>query len=134
MPYVAAREPSLLDRLALMRLWNVPLLLVAIAAAWLLAAEALPRAPLAPLVAGGLVALQPQLAFMTGVVNPDVLLVALTSVFCLVAVRLVRRGPSRGRIAALALVVLAALATHARGAALCRAPRWRSCSSCPGDR
>jgi predicted membrane protein DUF2142 len=117
-PYLLARNASLLDRLALMRLWNVPLLLVTITCCWLLAAELLPRAPLAPVLAGALAALQPELGFITGVVNPDNLLIALISVFCLQAARLVRHGASGRRLAWLGAVVLAAMATHPRGAAL----------------
>jgi hypothetical protein len=117
-PYTVLRGGSLLDRLALMRLWNIPLLLITIAACWLLAAEALPGVALAPLIGGGLAALQPELLFLTGVVNPDSALVALTSVFCLLGVRILRRGITRGRAAGLIAVTLAAMLTHFRGSAL----------------
>lgn len=117
-PYTAARGAGLLDRLTLMRLWNVPLLLAAVVACWLLAAEALPRRPLAPLVAGGLTALQPQLLFLSGVVNPDTALVAGFALWTWVAVRTLRRGLGRRRaVVLLALAVLVAF-THARGIVL----------------
>ena len=117
-PYTVMRGAPLLDRLALMRIWNIPLLLVTVVACWLLAAEMFPRSALAPFVAGALAALQPELLFETGVINPDNMLVALFSVFCLLAVRLIRRGPTRSRIAWLCAVCLGAMATHPRGAAL----------------
>jgi hypothetical protein len=55
---------------------------------------------------------------MSGVVNPDVLLVALSSVFCLLAVRLLTRGLTLARVAWLTGVAIAATATHSRGAVL----------------
>lgn len=117
-PYRVARSAPLVDRLALMRLFNVPLLLITIAACWVLAAEALPSSGLARVAAGGLAALQPQLGFISGVVNPDILLVALTSVFCLVAARMLTRGVTLGRVAGMLALGVAATATHGRGAVL----------------
>ena len=117
-PYALSRQAPLVDRLALMRLFGVPLLLATIAACWALAAEVVPGSGLAPVVAGGVAAMQPQLAFVSGVVNPDGLLVALVSLFCLVAARTLRRGLSRTRIGGLLLLALAATATHYRGAVL----------------
>jgi hypothetical protein len=118
LPYTLTREAPLLDRLALMRLFGVPLLLVTIVACWALAAEVMPGSGLAPVVAGGVAALQPQLGFVSGVVNPDGLLVALVSLFCLVAARTLRRGLAWGRVGLLIVLALAASATHYRGAVL----------------
>jgi hypothetical protein len=117
-PYAVGRTAPLVDRLALMRLFNVPLLLITIAACWALAAEVVPASGLARVVAGGVAALQPQLVFLAGVITPDVLLVALTSVFCLVAARVLCRGATRGRALSLLVLAIAATATHTRGAVL----------------
>ena len=63
-------------------------------------------------------ALLPQLAFLSGTVNADNMLVAVWSVFAVAALRLVRRGPSLGRV--LSVCALAALSglTHGRGTAI----------------
>jgi hypothetical protein len=117
-PYTVARGQPLVDRLALMRLFAVPLLLITIAACWALAAEVVPASGLARVVAGGVAALQPQLVFISGVVNPDGLLVALVSSFCAVAARILCRGLSPWRAAGLIALAAAATATHFRGAVL----------------
>jgi hypothetical protein len=66
-------------------------------------------------LAAGVVALEPQLAFMSAVVNADNLLIALTTGFLLAAVRLVKRGPSMGRVLACSGLSAAAVLTHGRG-------------------
>ncbi|MDA0164750.1 hypothetical protein OM076_31065 [Solirubrobacter ginsenosidimutans] len=109
---------SFIDRVHLIRLVNVPIFLLAVAATWSLARTLLPGTPWAPPLAAGIVALWPQLAFLSGTVDPDILLVALFSAFMAVAARILDRGTSRGRVAALCGLALAASATHARGVVL----------------
>ena len=116
--YAVAREASLLDRLTVLRLWNIPLLLVTIAACWVFVAEVLPGLVLARVLAAGLAALQPQLVFLAGVVNPDTLLVACSSVFFAAAAALLRRGFGRGRALVVLGAAVLATATHARGGVL----------------
>jgi hypothetical protein len=114
-PYALAHGAPLVDRVTVMRLAGIPLAMITVAACWLLAAELIPGSGLAPLVAGGVAALQPERAFLDGVVNPDGLLVALVSLLMLASVRLVRRGPSARRIGVLAGLSVVIMLTHARG-------------------
>ncbi len=116
-PYRVGLLGSFGDRLIVMRLASGLLFLITVLCAWLAAAEIFastwPR-----LLAGGCVALLPQLAFLSGTVNADNMLVAVWSVFAVAALRLVRRGPSLGRVLAVcALAVLSGL-THGRGTAI----------------
>jgi 4-amino-4-deoxy-L-arabinose transferase-like glycosyltransferase len=105
---------SLLGRMYVMRLATVALLVGTVALAWLIAGELL-AAPWARVVATGMVALQPKFAFEGGIVNPDMML-ALLATWCLLAsIRLVRAGPSLGRILWPAVAAGLAVLTHARG-------------------
>lgn len=117
-PWKAADSGSLIDRAHLARLANVPLLLACVALTWVLAAELLPGVAWARPLAAGIVALLPQLAFLSGVVNPDLLIVALTTGLAVAAVRTARSGLTAGRAAVLAGTSVAATLTHPRGATL----------------
>lgn len=103
-----------LDRLFSLRLANVVLFVLTVLLTWLLAAEFFtviwPR-----VLMSGLVALQPKLGFLAGVVNADTLLTTVSTAFLLVAVRLVRRGPSPARLVTLGLITAAGPLTHGRG-------------------
>ena len=116
--YLASYSGDIVQRIAAMRLANLPLLLVTVAACWLLAAELLPKRPAAPLIAGAVAALQPQLGFLSGTVSPDPMLTAVFSVWILLAVRLLRRGLTLRRALWLSAVAGLALLTHSRGAVL----------------
>lgn len=117
-PYAIGQGGSISDRLLLMRLLNIPLYLVTIALTWLLCRQMLGPRELPALAGAGAVALTPQLTFVTGVVNPDNLLIALTTLFMVLAVRIVRRGMTTARAIGLGAVLLAAALTHARGIVL----------------
>ncbi|HEX4719760.1 MAG TPA: DUF2142 domain-containing protein [Thermoleophilaceae bacterium] len=106
-----------LDRIYLMRLANIPLLLATVTFTWLLAGL-LFRSIWARTTAAALVALQPMATFMSGVVNPDTMLGAVWAAFAYTAARLVLLGPSRGRLAATLLLVVASFLTHGRGIAI----------------
>jgi 4-amino-4-deoxy-L-arabinose transferase-like glycosyltransferase len=108
---------SVLDRVYLMRLANIPLFLLTVTFTWLLAGL-LFRSVWAQTTATALVALQPMAAFMSGVVNPDTLLATVWAAFAYVGVRLVLLGPSRGRVTATLALLLASFLTHGRGIAL----------------
>jgi hypothetical protein len=113
-PYRLFAWSGLFSRLFVLRLAGVALFVLTVALAWLLAGE-LFRARWPRVVAAGVVALQPELASSAGAVNPDILLAATWTAFLLAGVRLLRRGPSKRRIAAMLGFVLASVLTHGRG-------------------
>ncbi|TML98495.1 MAG: DUF2142 domain-containing protein [Actinobacteria bacterium] len=117
-PYLAGRSGSFFARELLMRLANIPLLLLVVLFSWLVAAELFGGRRLPCLVATVPVALQPQLLNLSAVVNPDVALAAAWSAAILVLVRLLKRGPTRGRVAALAALCAASALIQPRGATL----------------
>ena len=105
----------LLKRVFVLRLFNALCFLATIALTWLVAGEVFGRVRWKQTLAAGVVALEPQLAFMSVVINPDSLLVTLTTAFLLMALRLVIRGPSAGRLLAASALAAAAVLTHGRG-------------------
>jgi 4-amino-4-deoxy-L-arabinose transferase-like glycosyltransferase len=105
---------SELGRLFVMRLATVLLLVVTVGLTWAIAGEVLALG-WAQTMATAMVALQPKLGFGSGIVNPDLMLVVLATGALLAAIRLVRRGPSTGRVVALAACSAAAILTHPRG-------------------
>jgi Predicted membrane protein (DUF2142) len=114
----AAVGGSFFDRLFAMRWANLPLLLVMVAATWVLARDLFGDRQSAVVLATAVVALQPLLTSVAGGVTPDVLLCALFAVGLALSVRIVSRGPTTGRLVALGLVSLLAPLTHGRGLAL----------------
>lgn len=116
-PYRIGSLGSFWDRLVLMRLASGLLFLIAVLCTWFAAAE-LFRATWPRLIATGCVAMLPQLTFISGTVQADNMLVAVWSAFALAGLRLLRRGPSIGRVTAVCgLAGLSAL-THGRGTAI----------------
>jgi hypothetical protein len=101
-----------------MRLANLPLYLVTIAMTWVLAGQLLGPARWPRTVAAGVVALQPQFAFVASSVSPDSLLTAIWAVFLVLAVRVLSTGITWWGAAGLAALALASLYTHPRGAPL----------------
>jgi 4-amino-4-deoxy-L-arabinose transferase-like glycosyltransferase len=117
-PYKVAGSDHILTTVFWMRAWSGLLFLLTVVFTWLAAGELLgPRRWLQTLAAGS-VALLPQLAYMGSVINPDTALTTIWTAFTWLALRLVRRGPSPGRILAVALVVALSIATHGRGLSL----------------
>ncbi|MCW3028754.1 MAG: hypothetical protein JWN81_1965, partial [Solirubrobacterales bacterium] len=114
-PYRLLVWLPLLKRLFLLRLANALFYLATIALVWMLAGEVLGHVGWKQTLAAGVVTLQPQLGFMSAVINPDNMLVALTTAVLLAAVRLVKLGPSLGRVLAVSLLTAAAVLTHGRG-------------------
>jgi hypothetical protein len=86
--------------------------------AWLIAAEVFGPVRWKQALTAGVVALEPQLSFMSAVINPDSLLVTLTTAFLLASLRLVKRGPSPARVLTPGLLAAAAVLTHGRGLVL----------------
>lgn len=113
-PYRLVPGGAIEGRLLAMRLFGVVLFGVTVACTWFLAGLLLaglwPRA-----FAAALVALQPKLGFMAGVINPDIMLVALSSAFLVAAALTLKRGATKWRFAAMAAAVAGASVTHPRG-------------------
>ena len=113
-PYRAFLWLGLLKRLFVMRLFNALCFLATIAFTWLIAGEFF-TLRWKQTLAAGVVALQPQLAFMSAVINADNLLIALVTGFMFATIRLVKRGPSSARVLTASGLAAAAVLTHGRG-------------------
>jgi hypothetical protein len=105
-------------RLFLLRLLNGLMFLALVAFAWLVAGEAFRGRAVPQVVATGVVALLPMAGFMSGIVNTDMMLAAMTAAFLWLALRTSRLGLSWQRAALLSLTVVLAILTHGRGLAL----------------
>jgi 4-amino-4-deoxy-L-arabinose transferase-like glycosyltransferase len=114
-PYRVFLWLPLLKRLFVMRLFNALCYLATIAFSWLIAGEVLGRVRWKQALAAGVVALEPQLTFLSAVINADNLLIALTTAFLYAALRLVRRGPTMRRVLIASVLCAAASLTHGRG-------------------
>jgi 4-amino-4-deoxy-L-arabinose transferase-like glycosyltransferase len=116
-PYVVTYPLDFFDRVFAMRLANIPLLLAIVALTWGIAGLLLTRIWQRTLATAA-VALNPQLSHMTAVINPDLLLAAEWTAFFYLGLLALMRGPTRGRLAGMALLAVAACLTHGRGIAL----------------
>ncbi len=114
-PYRALLWLPLLKRLFLLRLFGALCFLATIAITWALAGEIFGPVRWKRTLATAAVALEPQLAFTSAVINSDNLLIALSSGFLLAAVRLVKYGPSMRRVMIATGLAAAAVLTHGRG-------------------
>jgi len=114
-PYRVFVWLPLLKRIFILRLFNALCYLATIALMWLIAGEIFGPVRWKQTLAAGVVALEPQLAYMSAVINADNLLIALTTAFMLAAIRLVRHGPSMRRVLTAAVLCAAAFLTHGRG-------------------
>jgi hypothetical protein len=117
-PYAAASGGSMFDRIFAMRLGNLPALIAVVVFAWLIAGELFGGRRWLQTLATLAVALQPQLLHMTAVVNPDVFLAAIWTAALYVMTLIVRRGPTRGRLAWLGALTVASCLTQPRGLAI----------------
>ncbi|HSZ13738.1 MAG TPA: DUF2142 domain-containing protein [Solirubrobacteraceae bacterium] len=109
-PYTLARGGTVLTRLQLMRIFSALLAGVTAMFAFLFLREALPREPWAWTVGGLAVALVPLLGFMSGAVNPDAMLFAVSTVVFYWFARAFRRGMTlRGAVAIGALTAIGLL-------------------------
>jgi 4-amino-4-deoxy-L-arabinose transferase-like glycosyltransferase len=115
--YRISPNQSLLGRLFAMRVANVLLYVLTVGLMWALAGEVFVR-QWVRFLATAVVALNPKLGSLAGNVNPDTLLVTVSTGFLLAGVRLLRRGPSVGRVAAVGVTAGLAALTHGRGLAL----------------
>jgi 4-amino-4-deoxy-L-arabinose transferase-like glycosyltransferase len=115
--YRLSPNQSLFGRLFAMRVANVLLYVLTIGLMWALAGEIFARQWLR-FLATAVVALHPKLASMAGNINPDTLLVTVSTGFVLAGLRLLRRGPTLGGVAAVGLLAGLGALTHGRGLAL----------------
>jgi hypothetical protein len=95
-PYGFARGGTLLNRLQLMRLMSALFAGLTALFVFLFVREALPAEPWSWIVAGMAVALAPLLALMSGSVNPDSLLFAVSAAVFYALARAFRRGLDTG--------------------------------------
>lgn len=114
-PYRLLLWLPLLKRIFVLRLFNALCYLATIALTWLIAGELFGTARWKQVLATGAVALEPQLSFMSAVINADNLLIALTTAVLLASLRLVTRGPSMARVLTASVLAAAAVLTHGRG-------------------
>jgi len=114
-PYRVFVWLPLLKRLFVLRLISSFFRLGTIVLTWLLAGALFGQVRWKQTLAAGVVALQPKLAFMSGVISVDNLLTMAVTAFLLAAVLLVQRGPSRGRVLAASGLAAAATLTQGRG-------------------
>jgi 4-amino-4-deoxy-L-arabinose transferase-like glycosyltransferase len=105
---------GLFGRMFFMRLATTLFLVVTVWLTWLIAAELFARTWVRVL-ATGLVALQPKLGFGAGVINPDLMLVMVSTGALLMGLRLVRHGPTLGRVLWLAIFAGGGAVIHPRG-------------------
>jgi hypothetical protein len=110
-PYRLASSGTLLDRLQLMRLLSALIAGATALFTFLFLREALPRARWAWTVGALAVALTPLFAFMSGVVNPDALLFAVSAALFYCLARAFRRGLETRFAIALGLVIAAGFLT-----------------------
>jgi hypothetical protein len=113
-PYGLAAGGTVLDRLALMRLLSALMGGLTALFAFLFLREALPGAPWAWTVGGLGVALAPLLGLMSGAVNPDALLYAVSAALFYCLARGFRRGLGPGVAIALGAVLAAGFLTQLR--------------------
>ncbi len=105
----------LLKRLFVLRLFSALFFLATITFTWLIAGELFGRVRWKQAVAAGAVAVEPQLAFMSAVINSDSMLIAVTTAFLFAALRMVTRGPSLRRVLCAGALAAVAVLTHGRG-------------------
>lgn len=106
-PYYIGSGGTLLDRLELMRLLSALMAGLTAIFTFLFVRECLPGAPWAWTVGGLAAALAPLLGFISGAVNPDAMLCAVSAAVFYCLARALRRGLTQGR--ALALGALTAV-------------------------
>ncbi len=110
-PYRLTSWASLPVRLEAMRLVSVLIFAFGAAFSTLFVRELLPRYPQAALAGGVAIALSPYTAFISSGVNPDALLLTVSTALLLVLVRASRRGLDTPHAAAIGLLIGAGLLT-----------------------
>jgi hypothetical protein len=116
-PYLITYPLDFFDREFAMRLANIPLLLALVALTWSIAGMVLPRRSLQVLATAAVV-LNPQVTHLAAVVNPDLFLATIWAGFFYLALLMVIRGPTRGRVGGVVALSAASCLTHGRGIAI----------------
>jgi 4-amino-4-deoxy-L-arabinose transferase-like glycosyltransferase len=116
-PYHLAPGGSFFNRFYLTRLGSAAFYVGAVAFVWLIASE-LFRPLWAKTLTTAIVALHPKLAMLGASVNADILLVLVWTAFIYVGLRIIRYGPSPGRLIAAGVTAAASILTHGRGLAI----------------
>ena len=116
-PYRLAPGGSFFNRYHMVRLGSAAFYVAAVTFMWLIASE-LFRPLWARTLATAIVALQPKLAMLGGVVNADILLVLAWTAFIYAGLRVIRRGPTARRLAGAGAAAAASVLTHGRGLAI----------------
>ena len=118
-PYAVGSGWSLPARLLLMRLANLPLLWLVIGFSWLIMGEVFGRRRrFVQTVGTGAVALLPMVTFLSGVINPEIALTAVTTAAIALALAALRLGPRVPVVLGLGALGAAGVLIHARGLAL----------------
>jgi hypothetical protein len=113
-PYRVFVWLPLLKRVFVLRLFNTLLYLATVALMWLLAGEVFGLLRWKQALAAGVVALEPQVSFISSAITPENLSIALTTALLLTSVRLVKLGPSLARVLLPGVLVAGAVLTHGR--------------------
>ncbi len=108
-PYALGSSGTLLDSLALMRLLSALMAGLTALFTFMFVREALPRVPWAWSVGGLGVAIAPLLGFMSGAVNPDALLFAVSSALFYCLARAFRHGLTRRSACVIGAVIAVGL-------------------------
>jgi hypothetical protein len=114
--YWPLSEAGIFDRVYAMRWATIPWFLAAVLFAWLLAGEIFGRRRWLQTITALAVALQPMLAQLGGIVNPDAMIAAVWGLGLWLSAVIVNRGITRGRVIASALVSVGAFFIHPRAA------------------
>lgn len=127
--YAPLQDAPFFTRWFAMRLATLPFLLVAVVAAWLLAGEVFGRRRWLQAVTALTVGLQPMLAQLGGVINPDAMIAAVWGLGLYLAARIVNRGLTRAHVLWGVALFAGAVLTHPRAMAvaapLVLAALWR---------
>ena len=116
-PYHLAPGGSFFNRFYMARFASAVFYVAAVAFMWLIASE-LFRPVWARTLATAVFGLQPKLAMVGALVNPDTLLVLVWTAFIYIGLRIVRRGPSLRRLIGAGAAAAASVLTHGRGLAI----------------
>jgi 4-amino-4-deoxy-L-arabinose transferase-like glycosyltransferase len=117
-PYSLGSSGDVFARLSLMRVWNIPFLLVTVAATWLLAGTVFGPRPALQIAAAAVPALFPMTGFIASSVTPDSLIYALWSLVFLFGARVILRKGGLADLVALVVTFVLALATKSISFAL----------------
>jgi 4-amino-4-deoxy-L-arabinose transferase-like glycosyltransferase len=133
-PYRVASSATAANRVYAMRWFSGLWALVTAVGAWLLAGEVFGRRRLPQLACAATLGLWPVITFISAAVNPDAMLIALSTLALWLAVRVARRGAQLWPSLALVGVVALATLSKVSGAALAPAAAFAIITGLPAVR